>query len=69
MTPEAAIAVLEPSPRMMIAIEPDEGPGGDRVYLHAGGQGFWVARMAAELGTRARLCAPLGGGPGACSPS
>lgn len=59
------MAVLEPSPLLMIAIA-DEGAPDDagQIHFHAGGQGFWVARMAAELGGRPRLCAPLGGRPG-----
>jgi 1-phosphofructokinase len=62
------IAVLEPAPTMMIAVQPEEGDGREKVYLHAGGQGFWVARMAAELGARPRVCAPVGGRSGALLP-
>jgi 1-phosphofructokinase len=41
-------------------------PGSDRpeVHLHPGGQGFWVARLAATLGARVVLCCALGGEPG-----
>jgi sugar/nucleoside kinase (ribokinase family) len=41
-------------------------PGTDRpeVHLHAGGQGFWVARLAATLGAEVVLCCALGGEPG-----
>lgn len=53
---------------MMIAVQPEEGGGRDKVYLHGGGQGFWVARMAAELGALPRLCAPVGGRSGALLP-
>jgi 1-phosphofructokinase len=38
--------------------------GEPEIHLHAGGQGFWVSRMAATLGARAVLCAPLGGESG-----
>jgi 1-phosphofructokinase len=58
-----AVAVLEPSLILMVAV----GTGAQEraeVHFHAGGQGFWVARMAAELGVQARLCAPLGGRSG-----
>lgn len=56
------IAVFAPSPLLTITIE----PGGDRpeVHLHAGGQGFWVARLAATLGAEVTLCCALGGEPG-----
>lgn len=34
------------------------------MHLHAGGQGFWVARLAATLGADVVLCCALGGEPG-----
>ena len=54
--------MFAPSPLLTVAIE----PGSDRpeVHLHAGGQGFWVARMAANLGAEVVLCCALGGEPG-----
>jgi 1-phosphofructokinase len=56
------IAVFAPSPVLTITIE----PGSDRpeVHLHPGGQGFWVARLAAVLGADVVLCCALGGEPG-----
>jgi 1-phosphofructokinase len=56
------IAVFAPSPLLTITVE----PGTDRpeVHLHAGGQGFWVARLAATLGAEVTLCCALGGEPG-----
>jgi 1-phosphofructokinase len=56
------LAVFAPSPLLTITIE----PGVDRaeVHLHAGGQGFWVARLAATLGVDVVLCSALGGEPG-----
>jgi 1-phosphofructokinase len=55
--PAGRIAVFTPSPLLTVTIE----PGTDRpeVHLHAGGQGFWVARLAAEV----TLCCALGGEP------
>jgi len=40
--------------------------GGTRpeVHLHAGGQGYWAARLAATLGADVVLCCALGGEPG-----
>ena len=62
VSPEGQIAVFAPSPLLTITIE----PGTDRpeVHLHAGGQGFWVARLAATLGADVVLCCALGGEPG-----
>ena len=61
----AAIAVLEPAPLLMVAVQQKGRGGRPEVQLHAGGQGFWVARMAAEMGGAPVLCAPLGGRAGA----
>lgn len=56
------IAVFAPSPLLTVTIE----PGTDRpeVHIHAGGQGFWVARLAATLGADVVLCCALGDEPG-----
>jgi 1-phosphofructokinase len=56
------IAVFAPSPLLTITIEP--GADREEVHLHAGGQGFWVARLAATLGADVVLCCALGGEPG-----
>jgi 1-phosphofructokinase len=43
----------------------EAGPDGEPdVHFHAGGQGFWIARMVNRLDARALLCAPLGGETG-----
>lgn len=48
------IAVFAPSPLLTITIElATDRP---EVHLHAGGQGFWVARLAATLGAEVTLC-------------
>lgn len=63
----AAIAVFAPSPVLTVTVEssPIAKPTAkSEVHLHAGGQGFWVARMAASLGARVLLCVPLGGESG-----
>jgi 1-phosphofructokinase len=54
-----SVAVVAPSPILTVTIEPD----GD-IHLHAGGQGFWVARLAARLGPEVTLCAAFGGETG-----
>ena len=60
--PAARLAVFAPSPVLTVTIE--AGPDRPEVHLHPGGQGFWVARMAANLGAEVVLCCPLGGEPG-----
>jgi 1-phosphofructokinase len=56
------IAVFAPSPILTVTIE--RGPDRPEVHLHPGGQGFWVARMAANLDAEVVLCCGLGGEPG-----
>jgi 1-phosphofructokinase len=58
-----SVAVFAPSPVVTITVEarPESEP---EIHLHAGGQGFWVAQMAARLGAKVSLCAPLGGESG-----
>lgn len=60
---EGEICVLAPWPILTVTIErsPDDR---DELYFHAGGQGFWVARMIVNLGQHARLCGPFGGETG-----
>jgi 1-phosphofructokinase len=58
----AKVAVFAPSPLLTVTVE--RGSSGDEVHFHAGGQGFWVARMAASLGSEVLLCVPLGGESG-----
>jgi 1-phosphofructokinase len=53
------VAVVAPSPVLTITVE-----AGDEIHLHAGGQGFWVARMIARLGVPVTLCCALGGETG-----
>lgn len=57
------MAVFTPSPVLTVTVE--SGAEAPEIHLHAGGQGFWVARMAARLGADVSLCLPLGGETGA----
>ena len=57
------ICVLAPWPIFTVTIEGNPS-GDDSIYLHAGGQGFWVARMIANLGGSPILCGPFGGESG-----
>lgn len=61
------IAVFAPSPLLTITLEADSGVG-DEIHLHAGGQGFWVARMIRSLGSPVVLVAPYGGETGRVLP-
>ena len=56
------VAVCAPTPLLTVTVE--EGSDRPDVHIHAGGQGIWVARMAATLGAEVFLCAPLGGETG-----
>jgi 1-phosphofructokinase len=57
------IAVLAPSPVLTVTIESGDEHGPE-VHYHAGGQGVWVARMAALLGAEVVLCVALAGEAG-----
>jgi 1-phosphofructokinase len=59
---DGRIAVFAPSPLLTVTIE--TGTDRPEVHIHAGGQGFWVARLAATLGADVVLCCALGGEPG-----
>ncbi len=59
-----SLAVFAPSPLLTITVE-EAGTPGPEIHLHAGGQGFWVARMTALLGAEVCLCCALGGESGA----
>ena len=52
--------VFAPSPLLTVTIEPGDGDTSE-VHLHAGGQGFWIARMLVALGVPTEVCVPLGG--------
>lgn len=59
-----SLVVFAPSPLLTITVEAPDTPT-QEIHLHAGGQGFWVARMAALLGAKVSLCCALGGESGA----
>jgi 1-phosphofructokinase len=54
------IAVLAPSPHLTISVEDNANTGAD-VHIHAGGQGYWAARIANVLHAEVHICSPLGG--------
>jgi 1-phosphofructokinase len=57
-----SLTIFAPSPILTVTVEP--GSPREEVHFHAGGQGVWVARMAAGLGARVLLCTSLGGESG-----
>jgi 1-phosphofructokinase len=58
-----SLVAFAPSPLLTITVEAAGTPR-EEIHLHAGGQGFWVARMAALLGMDVTLCCALGGESG-----
>ena len=61
------VVVFGPHPLLTVALE-REGAA-DALHVHAGGQGVWAARMAAELGTHPVLCGFAGGEAGDLLPA
>src|SRR3954451_198768 len=57
------VAIFAPHPLLTVTIE-SRGEQDD-VHTHVGGQGIWVARMAAELGAWPIVCSFAGGETGA----
>lgn len=59
------VSVLAPAPLVVVEITDDPTGDGDElrptIHMHPGGQGAWVAGMAASLGADVSICAPLGG--------
>ena len=60
---EGKITVFSPTPLLTVTIE-SQAEGHPELHIHAGGQGFWTARMIARLGVDVVLCCPLGGDTG-----
>ena len=63
MSSSGRLVAFAPAPFLTVTVERATG-GGDEVHLHVGGQGFWTARLAAELGAEVILCTSLGGESG-----
>lgn len=61
------LCVFDPIPLLTVTVEPSgEVSGGScEIHFHAGGQGFWVARMARRLDAEVTLVACFGGEAGA----
>lgn len=54
--------VFAADPLLTVTVE--AGGEADEIHLHAGGQGFWVAQMIANLRVDVSLCGPFGGESG-----
>lgn len=67
ITPDSGTprSVVVFAPALLLTITLEAGPrGGEELHIHAGGQGFWVARMVCRLGIPVTLCSPFGGETG-----
>lgn len=51
-------------PLLYLTVTVEQEAGADRVHLHPGGQGFWIARMLEVLGCSPQLVSPIGGEAG-----
>lgn len=60
---DESVAVFAPALLLQIELH-RTGEDRDEVHLHAGGQGYWIARMVQALGARPIPCAAVGGEPG-----
>lgn len=60
-----SVCVIAPSLALSVMIEHDDSANGTDIHLHPAGQGFWIARLLAQLGCRAILCGSVGGESGA----
>lgn len=60
---EPAVAVFAPLLMLFVDIH-QSSDDGTEIHLHAGGQGYWIARMVQALGVEVTPCAPVGGEPG-----
>lgn len=52
------------APSTLLTVTVEQKGDDDDVHLHAGGQGFWIARMLQTLGIEVTLCTTFGGETG-----
>jgi 1-phosphofructokinase len=57
------VTVFAPVPLLTLTVE-RTATDQEQLHIHLGGQGVWVARMAAQLGVPVTLCAAFGGETG-----
>src|SRR5438270_11206011 len=63
-SPAAEVAVMSPWLQLRVSVVTGTAAEPLEIHVHAGGQGFWVARLIARLGVQVILCAPVGGESG-----
>lgn len=63
-TRKPRVCVLAVTSMLTVTVEHSADSGADEVHVHPGGQGLWVARMAASLGADVVVCGPFGGETG-----
>ncbi len=64
-TESGRVVVFAPAPILTVTVEAGVTEGHPpEIHVHAGGQGFWVARMAAALDGHPVLCTACGGEAG-----
>jgi 1-phosphofructokinase len=61
---DPCVAVLAPWLQLRITVMSGHAEQPVDIHVHAGGQGFWVARLIARLEVPVILCAPVGGESG-----
>jgi fructose-1-phosphate kinase PfkB-like protein len=60
-----SVCVFAPAPLLTVTLETAEAAEEDtEIHLHAGGQGFWIARLVQVLGAEVELCSTFGGETG-----
>ncbi|MDQ4131907.1 MAG: PfkB family carbohydrate kinase [Actinomycetota bacterium] len=62
MSDTGSVFVFAPAPFVSVTVEQLDGE--PDIHFHAGGQGFWVARMIASLEVPTTLCGSFGGETG-----
>ena len=60
----SANSVATVAPNLVVTVTVEAVEAADEIHIHAGGQGFWVARMIGLLGVNSKIFAPLGGETG-----
>ena len=60
----SANSVATVAPNLVVTVTVEAVEAADEIHIHAGGQGFWVARMIGLLGVQSTISAPLVGETG-----
>lgn len=60
--PADGVCVFAPS--VFVTVTAERGHDQDEIHFHAGGQGFWIARLLGRLGVPTTMITAMGGEPG-----